>query len=100
MDARAQGWYRDPFGIHEDRYFSAGTPTKLVRDRGQESYDAPPERSLAYGDLIPAETATGGAAPGSDLLRADQPRPDPVWQLIGGGVGPGSPMPALDERTD
>ena len=21
MDARAQGWYCDPYGVHEDRYF-------------------------------------------------------------------------------
>lgn len=38
-----QGWHSDPFGIHEARYFSAaGEPTKLVRDRGRESYDEPP----------------------------------------------------------
>ena len=45
----AQGWYRDPFGRHDDRYFSAGTPTKLVRDGGLESYDPPPE-----GEPVPA----------------------------------------------
>ena len=38
-----QGWQPDPFGLHEARYFSAaGQPTKLVRDRGAESYDEPP----------------------------------------------------------
>ena len=38
-----QGWQPDPFGLHEARYFSAaGQPTKLVRDRGTESYDEPP----------------------------------------------------------
>ena len=37
------GWHSDPFGVHEARYFSAdGQPTKLVRDRGVESYDEPP----------------------------------------------------------
>lgn len=37
------GWHSDPFGVHEARYFSAdGQPTKLVRDRGAESYDEPP----------------------------------------------------------
>ena len=37
------GWHSDPFGVHEARYFSAdGQPTKLVRDRGLESYDEPP----------------------------------------------------------
>jgi hypothetical protein len=36
---KAQGWYRDPYGIHDDRYFSDGQPTKLVRDGSAESYD-------------------------------------------------------------
>ena len=37
------GWHPDPFGVHEARYFSAdGQPTKLVRDRGAESFDEPP----------------------------------------------------------
>ena len=37
------GRHSDPFGVHEARYFSAdGQPTKLVRDRGVESYDEPP----------------------------------------------------------
>jgi hypothetical protein len=39
----AQGWYRDPYLVHEDRYFSAGQPTKLVRDGGIEDYDPPPD---------------------------------------------------------
>jgi hypothetical protein len=39
----AQGWYRDPYLVHEDRYFSAGEPTKLVRDGGIEDYDPPPD---------------------------------------------------------
>jgi hypothetical protein len=41
-----QGWYADPFGQHEARYFSAGHPTKLVRDGSAESFDEPP--STAY----------------------------------------------------
>ncbi len=39
---RPQGWFTDPFGAHEARYFSAGSPTRLVRDGGVESYDEPP----------------------------------------------------------
>ena len=83
MDTRAQGWYHDPYEVHEDRYFSAGTATKLVRDDGQESYDPPPDLPLPGGDLIPAASAESDA---SDLERADQPRTDPVWLLIGGGA--------------
>ena len=37
-----QGWFEDPFRLHEARYFSAGRPTKLVRDGNVESYDEPP----------------------------------------------------------
>jgi hypothetical protein len=68
----AQGWYRDPYGVHEDRYFSQGLPTKLVRDGGRESYDLPPDQPLPGADLIPAEQPGGEAADGSDVLRADQ----------------------------
>jgi hypothetical protein len=67
----AQGWYRDPYGIHQDRYFSAGVPTKLVRNDGRESYDPPPDKPVPDVDLIPVEPAP--ATDGSDLLRADQP---------------------------
>ena len=41
-DPGLQGWAEDPFRLHEQRYFSAGRPTKLVRDDGVESYDEPP----------------------------------------------------------
>jgi hypothetical protein len=100
MDARAQGWYRDPYAIHEDRYFSAGMPTKLVRDRGQESYDPPPDRPLPEIDLIPAETGGSAASPGDDLKRADQPSPVPVSQLLGGGkVAPFDLLPAQEGET-
>jgi hypothetical protein len=47
-----QGWYPDPFGLHEKRYISAGRPTKLVRDGQVDSYDEPP--SSAY---VPAAEA-------------------------------------------
>jgi hypothetical protein len=99
VDARAQGWYCDPYKVHEDRYFSAGMPTKLVRDNGQESYDPPPDCPLPDGDLIPAEpaeSAGSGVPPDSDLERADQPERIPLWLRIGAGptsrsVGGGVP---------
>ena len=89
MDVRAQGWYHDPYGVHEDRYFSAGTPTKLVRDNGQESYDPPPNRPLPDGDLLPAESAGSESSPWSDLERADQPERTAVWLRIGAAGLPG-----------
>jgi hypothetical protein len=39
---KAQGWYRDPYLLHEDRWFSDGQPTQLVRDAGAELRDPPP----------------------------------------------------------
>jgi hypothetical protein len=39
---QAKGWYRDPYLVHEFRWFSGGQPTKLVRDGGIEHYDPPP----------------------------------------------------------
>jgi hypothetical protein len=55
-----QGWQPDPFGVHEARYFSAdGQPTKLVRDRGVESYDEPPSGA----DEVAAAMARISAVP-------------------------------------
>ena len=65
---KAQGWYRDPYGIHQDRYFSDGQPTKLVRDGEAESYDPPPP-----GPPRTELTEVTPSPPGdnSDLRRAD-----------------------------
>lgn len=83
----AQGWYRDPYGIHNDRWFSNGQPTKLVRDEGVESYDPPPpqEASQALVRVAEAELSDG-----NDLLRADDPRKErvnPVDASAGLGIG-------------
>jgi hypothetical protein len=71
MNPLAEGWYRDPYGVHEDRWISQGVPTKLVRDSGRESYDAPPDRPLPEADLVLAAQAGSGDADASDLRRAD-----------------------------
>ena len=39
---REEGWYTDPYGLHERRWFSDGSPTKLVSDDGTKSNDPPP----------------------------------------------------------
>ncbi len=64
-----QGWFADPFGKHEARYFSAGSPTRLVRDGEAESYDEPPAWAPAVDfrlltaapspDAPPLETRSG-----------------------------------------
>ncbi len=76
---RAQGWYEDPYRIHQDRWFSSGKPSNLVRDGGVESKDPPP--GMPYvGKLVPSRTAES-AVNGSDLQRVgDGTKPDP-WVL-------------------
>jgi hypothetical protein len=70
VDVQAQGWYRDPYRVHQDRYFSAGWPTKLVRDHGQESYDLPPDRPPPDDDLVPV--------PPKPMLRPDPASGEPA----------------------
>jgi Protein of unknown function (DUF2510) len=37
------GWQPDPYGVHEQRFFSDdGKPTRLVSDGGHKSHDLPP----------------------------------------------------------
>jgi hypothetical protein len=66
---RAEGWYRDPYGRHGDRWFSDGRPTSLVRDQGIESRDEPPPGEPPL-PLVPA--AEMEARDGRDLMRADE----------------------------
>jgi hypothetical protein len=66
----AEGWYRDPFEVHAERWFSAGRPTALVRDGGVESHDPPPQASYD-GSLLEVDHVP--AASGDDLKRAGEP---------------------------
>ena len=72
-----QGWFTDPFDVHEARWFSQGTPTALVRDGRTEAQDPPPE-STWTGCLVPATEAAGSApAPEPEGLgRTDSREPD------------------------
>ena len=69
-DDEAEGWYLDPYGLHEQRWFSAGKPSRLVRDGPVEANDPPPSRPFD-GPLTPAPTDAAHAS-GSDLRRADE----------------------------
>jgi hypothetical protein len=80
--ARAQGWYRDPYCIHQDRYFSAGTATKLVRDGGREAYDAPPDRPPPGGDLVPADEPGEETQDGTSMRRADDASTEPYDPVV------------------
>ena len=68
----AEGWFRDPYGQHDDRWFSAGHPTSLVRDGAVESRDEPP--------LFPINKPLLEAAPKRDAsqsLRNDETDGEP-----------------------
>jgi hypothetical protein len=55
---KAQGWYLDPYGLHQARWFSDGAATALVRDDGTESTDPPPATPFT-GTLEPAPEVEG-----------------------------------------
>jgi hypothetical protein len=73
-ELQAEGWYEDPYGIHHDRWMSAGQPTKLVRDGATESYDPPPDLPLPE-TLVPVAPVEPTEAP--DLRRADDAGDEP-----------------------
>ena len=66
---KAEGWYRDPYGLHEERWFSDGTATSLVRDARVESKDPPPH-APAIGEPVRKEVEPLPNGP-DDLRRAD-----------------------------
>jgi hypothetical protein len=77
-DHVVEGWYLDPYGIHEQRWMSSGRPTKLVRDGEAESKDEPPD-GTPPGPLVPAPVSTSSFA--KDLLRADDVDMQPSHDL-------------------
>ena len=85
-----EGWYTDPFGRHEARWFSDGSPTSLVRDAGATSTDRPPETSF-LGD---PQLIEPHASPADEELRRADVRPadpdavvDQVWTYFTRGNG-------------
>jgi hypothetical protein len=78
VDQGAEGWYVDPFGRHEARWISAGTPTGLVRDGDSEYHDEPPdeepsgqlERILTVGSPDSVRRADDAQKESFDPLRA------------------------------
>ncbi|HTU37741.1 MAG TPA: hypothetical protein VMF35_06955 [Acidimicrobiales bacterium] len=68
MESEQEGWYTDPWGLHEARWISDGVPSRLVRDGGWESYDDPPDTppSRAW---VPVVTPPGSVTL-TDIRRA------------------------------
>ncbi len=77
-EEHAEGWFTDPFGRHEARWMSDGSPTKLVRDGEEESYDDPPDEEPT---VTASRIAEEQAVDGSDLLRAGEGGDDPGGSL-------------------
>ncbi len=67
----AEGWYRDPYERHMDRWFSAGQPTALVRDDHIESRDEPPAEAFTQ-PLIPVDVFERRSA-NDDVDRVETP---------------------------
>ena len=65
----AEGWYLDPYGIHEERWYSSGTATGLVRDAHVESKDPPPPHAPPNSALVRKEREP--TSDSDDLRRAD-----------------------------
>ena len=74
----AEGWYQDPYRIHQYRWFSMGKPSALVRDGLIESNDAPPDMPYV-GTVVPEEDAAGAGANGADLRRAGDGKKRDGW---------------------
>ncbi len=58
------GWFCDPSGRHEARWYSVGMPTKLVRDGAVDSYDPTP----VY-DISPPRPLRAGSGGGRSTAR-------------------------------
>ena len=85
----AEGWYVDPYGVHDARWFSDGEPTALVREGRVEAQDPPPD-GAHVGDL--REVDEDAATDGQDLLRSDAAEgttfdPDALEESVWNGFG-------------
>jgi len=80
----AEGWYVDPYGLHDARWFSDGHPTALVRDHRVESRDAPP--SIPYTGQLEriAELSLG---PDSSSRAGDEGDTDTAWSIFDESTG-------------
>jgi len=86
MDVPLEGWFTDPYALHEARWMSAGRPTALVRDGHVEGHDRAPEGPFK---VTPVRLGLDGSP--SELRRADDAqrkvadeRPvDAAWDAAG-----------------
>jgi hypothetical protein len=101
VDQALEGWCTDPYGRHEARWMSQGTPTELVRDGGAESFDGVATDEPFTVRPVPVKAAPH--VPGG-FERADDPRswepPLPVRaRRARGNIASHSPLPPEIERA-
>jgi hypothetical protein len=89
MTSTPDGWFQDPFAVHEARYISHGRATKLVRDGTSESYDPPPTESITAHVL---EAAPSHATPDRPEWVSEGQEFERQWQGSD-GYGGGPPLP-------
>jgi uncharacterized membrane protein len=76
----AEGWYEDPYRVHEYRWFSVGKPSNLVRDGLTESNDPSPDEPYA-GVLVSESGGAKSGATGVDFRRAGDGRKPDNWDV-------------------
>lgn len=69
MDKNLEGWYTDPYALHDARWMSEGTPTALVRDGTTDGHDPVPDGSSTVTPVRLGDESE--ANDGADLRRAD-----------------------------
>jgi hypothetical protein len=90
MTSTPDGWFQDPFALHEARYISHGKATKLVRDGASESYDPPPTEVISA-DVLHAAPSHGAPDDRPQWVSEGQEF-ERQWQG-GDGSGDGTPGP-------
>lgn len=81
---RAQGWYKDPYGLHGERWFSNGSPTRIVCDAGLESEDPPPDLPFS-GALVrvpDGRSVPEGAINGNEPGQVSDPGTRGAWEAF------------------
>lgn len=76
---KEEGWYRDPFGLHERRWFSNGVPTKLVSDNGTTSDDPVPD-TRSVNPPRPVEDSVGLTVDAESVH--EDPGVDLAWEAF------------------
>jgi hypothetical protein len=92
-----EGWYTDPTGRHQERWFSGGMPTSLVQDKGVEGRDPLDVDQLSHAAFAAADPRLnlpeGGGGP------ANGQGPVAWWDGWVAAPGEPRPVPGLDGAT-